>query len=351
METVFISCKAVAGGYVAVGDDAAMSGQSAGKGLQTTSRALNLLGSVVSAIPLLSNAAPLVDAAAAATAAVANARRTSVAATIGRAHSLSEFMNLTTDLAEEFTNMYGEQLDRLARPTTAVPTPGHMRTSPSNDTDEDAVSGHVLLCESDGAALKPFAQVVGEFVVAVMLAELENAVGAETIKELHSRLMKATLERPCLEAKDENEDGSVVGKLVRRALGKVRRSAIGGPPRAGGIGLQVQSSDGGVLEMWSLLDMLTRPGLRSKVGSEYESDWTDSKRFGWMLGDETQAVMRRLMKRPDKQLSKTVVVVTTPQAMALGNVIQSAGASPIIPRQRLGVSGNGGSRQSSRTLQ
>jgi hypothetical protein len=109
IEAVFLSCKAVTGGFVELGGDAASS-----KALTGAAKAIKVCGALLSLLPggaLIKGAAGITSAALE----QANAtRRSAIVAQLGKNVTLAEASQVASDVAHRLTQAFAAQLDMLA---------------------------------------------------------------------------------------------------------------------------------------------------------------------------------------------------------------------------------------------
>jgi GTPase SAR1 family protein len=228
MEAVFLSCKAVMGGFVDLGGDAASS-----KALTGAAKATKVCGTVLSLLPggaLIKGAANLTAAALE----QANAsRRQNIVMQLGKNLTQAEASQVASDVAHRLTVAFAAQLELLApieqsgegssgsggflsflkstcgvggKLAAAYVTSGGdgsevIATAVELAKDAASEQATELLATKFGALVgsvengpDPFASVLADFCFLCALAELENVRARETPNEIAERLVHAVLE-------------------------------------------------------------------------------------------------------------------------------------------------------------
>jgi hypothetical protein len=227
IEAVFLSCKAVMGGFVDLGGDAASS-----KALTGAAKATKVCGTVLSLLPggaLIKGAANLTAAALE----QANAsRRQNIVTQLGKNLTQAEASQVASDVAHRLTVAFAAQLELLApieqtgegssgggflsffkstcgvggKLAAAYVTSGGdgsevIATAVELAKDAASEQATELLATKFGALVgsvengpDPFASVLADFCFLCALAELENVRARETPNEIAERLVHAVLE-------------------------------------------------------------------------------------------------------------------------------------------------------------
>jgi hypothetical protein len=315
LESVFLSCKAVAGGFVDAGGDAANN-----KTLTGAAKALKVCGAVLSLAP----GGSLIKGAANITAAAleqANAaRRQGVIERLAKAMTLSEATQVASDAAYQLAVAFAGQLELLAPFEPSVAGVGGFLAflkkacgvggqlamayvtgdgsatemiATAKDAASDAASG--LLAGPVGALVgtvtdgpTPFAQVMGDYAFLWCMVALEEMRTHETPKELTERLVRAVLDMRPAPAPLAGESGA------RRLLNRLRAAAsnVNKPGRSLSVFVNVA---GGGEARWRevpLFDLLTRCGVQTATGQQYTAPHCDVALFGWCISTDEQAGRR-----------------------------------------------------------
>jgi hypothetical protein len=279
IEAVFLSCKAVAGGFVDLGGDALSN-----RALTGTSNAIKVCGALLSLAPGGAIIKGVANVGAAALEHANSTRRQNIAHKLGKSMSLAEASQVASDVAYRLTLMFAEQLALLvsADTTSGASTkgssgggfPAFLKRAcgvggnlvaayvTSGDGCEviataaemagDAVSESVgeLIAAQSGALVgsvrggpEPFASVLADFCFLVVLAELENVRVSETASDISKRLVRAVVMlKPTASADARASGGSGARRLLDRLCGFARSIMSSRPSRT--LSVFVHSHDG-----------------------------------------------------------------------------------------------------------